>query len=231
MDYKKRMLSKFVEVYDDRIDQLEQLASQAKKGRKGLNVGCPAHILDAGIIIKQCWENLAPSSILGCWRHAKCLSHLPSPESNESRPTVSKEQLYTIQDLCSKLCNLSINPEAVSRLNEIGLSDLVSGGEEISEAVSRWMNLEDDPEVIASDDLMLVDEVENSLLQSLNDSHADGMESFENFSVDIVEIESEAESEVRLNLLKYATEAIDIQISDPVLLELANKIRSHILQI
>ena len=82
--YKKRMLTNFIDVYDN-IEQLNQLASQAKKGRKGLNV--PATILDATNILKEAWDNVSASTILGCWRHSQCLSHLPERISSESRPT------------------------------------------------------------------------------------------------------------------------------------------------
>ena len=83
VDYKKRMLTNFIDVYDN-IEQLNQLASQAKKGRKGLNV--PATILDATNILKEAWDNVSASTILGCWRHSQCLSHLPERISSESRP-------------------------------------------------------------------------------------------------------------------------------------------------
>ncbi|KZR98898.1 Uncharacterized protein APZ42_005468, partial [Daphnia magna] len=85
IDYKKRMLSKFIEAYDD-IERIQQLASTIKKGRKGLSVGCPATILDAGQIIRQSWDNLSESVILNCWRHSKCLLHLSETSTPEARP-------------------------------------------------------------------------------------------------------------------------------------------------
>lgn len=89
INYKMLMLSKSIEAYED-IERMQQLDSQAKKGRKGLNLGCPANILDAGQIIRQSWDNLSASTILNCWRHSKCLSHLPQPHLSLDHPIISR---------------------------------------------------------------------------------------------------------------------------------------------
>ncbi|XP_045035833.1 jerky protein homolog-like [Daphnia magna] len=55
IDYKKRMLSKFIEAYDD-IERIQQLASTIKKGRKGLKVDefLNASVGDTFMSISQC---------------------------------------------------------------------------------------------------------------------------------------------------------------------------------
>ena len=90
------MLTNFIDVYDN-IEQLNQLASQAKKGRKGLNV--PATILDATNILKEAWDNVPASTILGCLRHSQCLSHLPERMSSESRPTPIATKQNAVHDI------------------------------------------------------------------------------------------------------------------------------------
>nr|CAH0108968.1 unnamed protein product [Daphnia galeata] len=195
INYKMLMLSKFIEAYED-IEHMQQLASQAKKGRKGLNLGCPANILDAGQIIRQSWDNLSASTILNCWRHSKCLSHLPQPSTPEPRPANYKQ----------------------------------------AHLVKRWISLEDDPEIVASDDLLLASEVDEFLNASVAesfisispcDSHLISQGDWEIITEDIDHI-SDPETELRLNLFKYASEAISMPINDPILLELAKKLRDHI---
>jgi hypothetical protein len=218
------MLSKFIEAYED-IERMQQLASQAKKGRKGLNLGCPANILDAGQIIRQSWDNLSASTILNCWRHSKCLSHLPQPSTPEPRPANYKQVELIVRELTEAISNVHISA---------GFSDLIDGNE--AHLVKRWISLEDDPEIVASDDLLLASEVDEFLNASVAesfisispcDSHLISQGDWEIITEDIDHI-SDPETELRLNLFKYASEAISMPVNDPVLLELAKKLRDHI---
>ncbi len=216
------MLLKFIEAYED-IERMQQSASQAKKGRKGLNLGCPANILDAGQIIRYSWDNLSESTILNCWRHSKCLSHLPEPSTPEARPANYKEVESIVRELTEAISNVHISA---------GFSDLIDGNE--AHLVKRWISLEDDPEIVASDDLLLASEVD----EFLNASVAETLISISPCDSHLIsqgdrditdwDVTSDPETELRLNLLKYASEAISMPINDPVLLELAKKLRDHI---
>ena len=171
-DYKKRMLSNFIDAYDN-IEKLQELASQAKKGRKGLAVGCPATILDAAVLLKHSWDNLPASTILGCWCHSKCLSHLPDRLSNEVRPTTFARNQLAVDEICQSLSRIQLisnyqSSSVVTSINKLGLVGLVSEApekeeENVENVVQRWIALEEDPEIVASDILLLNSEVENSI--------------------------------------------------------------------
>ena len=51
-DYKKRMLTKFIKARDN-IEELTRQAEKAKKGRKGLEFGMPATVLDAAELLYE----------------------------------------------------------------------------------------------------------------------------------------------------------------------------------
>ncbi|KZS02407.1 Uncharacterized protein APZ42_000569, partial [Daphnia magna] len=93
----------------------------------------------------------------------------------------------------------------------------------------RWINLEDDPEIVANDDLLLVTEVD----EFLNASVGDTFMSISQCDSQPISQEDmyDPETDLRNNLLKYAVEAITMPINDPVLLELAQKLRAHILNV
>lgn len=211
------MLSKFIEAYDD-IERIQQLASTIKKGRKGLSVGCPATILDAGQIIRQSWDNLSESVILNCWRHSKCLLHLSETSTPEARPVRSKQIESAVRELTNAISNVHVSA---------GFADLIDGNE--AHLVNRWINLEDDPEIVANDDLLLVTEVD----EFLNASVGDTFMSISQCDSQPISQEDmyDPETDLRNNLLKYAVEAITMPINDPVLLELAQKLRAHILNV
>ncbi|KAI9562484.1 hypothetical protein GHT06_009920 [Daphnia sinensis] len=121
--------------------------------------------------------------------------------------------------------------EAISNVHiSAGFSDLINSDE--AQLVKRWISLEHDTEIVASDDLLLASEVdeflnasvaETSILISPCDSHF--------ISQGDMDITSDPETELRLNLLKYTSETIRMPINDPVLLELAKKLRDHILNV
>ena len=170
-DYKKRMLSKFIDAYDN-IEKLQELASQAKKGRKGLAVGCPATILDAAVLLIHSWDNLPASTILGCWRHSKCLSHLPDRLPNEVRPTTFARNKLAVDEICQSLSRIRLISNyqsssvvtSINKLDLVGLSEAPEKEEEnVENFVQRWIALEEGPEIVASDNLLLNSEVENSI--------------------------------------------------------------------
>lgn len=220
------MRSKFIDAYDN-IEKLQQLASQAKKGRKGLNVGCYATILDAAVILKESWDNLPASAILGCSRHVQCLSHLPDRSSSESRPTPIATKQNAVQKICDALAKFACNDSSqLSVIDKLGLFNLVTVEKEKEEAVPgvvhRWISLEEDPEIVATDDLLL-----NSVIESEIE--------FDNSQWDVVETETESytfdEWEMCEKLLNCAEEVIDMRLSDPILLDLVVKMRDRILEL
>jgi hypothetical protein len=107
--------------------------------------------------------------------------------------------------------------EAISNVHiSAGFSDLIDGNE--AHLVKRWISLEDDPEIVASDDLLIASEVDEFLNASFAesfisispcDSHLISQGDWditEDITISIDHI-SDPETELRLNLLKYASEA------------------------
>jgi hypothetical protein len=153
---------------------------------------------------------------------------LPQPSTPEPRPANYKQVESIVRELTEAISNVHFSA---------GFSDLIDGNE--AHLVKRWISLEDDPEIVASDDLLLASEVDEFLNASVAesfisyspcDSHLISQgdwEITEDITISIDHI-SDPETELRLNLLKYASEAISMPINDPVLLELAKKFRDHI---
>lgn len=200
------MLSKFIDAYGD-IERLQTLANAAKKGRKGLDLGCPATVLDAAKIIKQCWDAINPSAVVNCWRQSKCLPHLP--ESTSHHPNSSAILKEAVQDLSLAVCSAPA---------ETGLPDIIDNN--LADFLNRWLHLEQDPDILTSDDLLLAEEVEASLIEEDRQNSLD--------CTDMMEVDNQEEKDVRQNLLYYANEAILLNIRDPVLLDIAKKLQSHL---
>lgn len=137
-----------------------------------------------------------------------------TPATPEPRPSNYKQVESIVRELTEAISNVHISA---------GFSDLIDGNE--AHLVKRWISLEDDPEIVASDDLLLASEVD----EFLNASVAESFISISPCDSHLIsqgdwDITSDPETELRLNLLKYSTEAISMPINDPVLLELAKKL-------
>lgn len=75
------MVSALVKAYSGNLETLREMANKAKKGRKGIKVGCSANLLDASRLTSKCWDRLTPEAIVNCWNHSKCLpDELPGDE-------------------------------------------------------------------------------------------------------------------------------------------------------
>ena len=75
------MVSELIKAYSGNLIELRDKANKAKKGRKGIKVGCHANLLDASRLTKRCWDNLSEATIVNCWNHADCLpSDLPGDD-------------------------------------------------------------------------------------------------------------------------------------------------------
>ena len=81
VNYKAEMVSDLVKAYSGNLVELRDNANKAKKGRKGLKVGCSANLLDASRLTSRCWDRITEETIVNCWRHADCLPpQLPADE-------------------------------------------------------------------------------------------------------------------------------------------------------
>ncbi len=73
VNYKAEMVSALVKAYSGNLETLREMANKAKKGRKGIKVGCSANLLDASRLTAKCWDRLTREAIVNCWNHSKCL--------------------------------------------------------------------------------------------------------------------------------------------------------------
>lgn len=104
--YKSLMLAKMVAASDN-YEELQRIAQTAGNGRRGLKYGCPAHVMDAAILIDECWKELPETTITGCWRRAKCLPEFESPAAISDNENQSLEDLErNAQDAAVEICQL-----------------------------------------------------------------------------------------------------------------------------
>ncbi len=111
----------------------------AKQGSKGLQFGHSSNVLDAGRIIKICWDSLDEKTISACFIHARCLPHLPDEISVDGREYRSQAERRVVRDICTMFYQFSLDPNNLGKLDFLGLSELrevihkkgVSNGEDI----------------------------------------------------------------------------------------------------
>ena len=121
-EYKRRMIGELIKSYDS-FEKLQGLADLAKKGRKGLQFGCSANVLDASRIINDCWEILSVSTVVGCWIRSKCLPHTPTTIGSADRDY--RTQSKDVADICGLFSSFAITVECRERLEALGLAEIV----------------------------------------------------------------------------------------------------------
>ena len=75
--YKWQLITSLVETHE-KSEELREASLHAKKGRKGLQFGCAANVLDACCLCEKVWDSISTVTLAGCWKHSKCLPHIPS---------------------------------------------------------------------------------------------------------------------------------------------------------
>ncbi|KAI9559463.1 hypothetical protein GHT06_013453 [Daphnia sinensis] len=234
------MLSRFIEAYE-KFDELQELAKKAKQGRKGLQFGLSANVLDAGIIVKKCWDSLEKNTISACFIHARCLPHLPDEVgSGEGRDYRTQLERRTVTDICGIFSKFSLEPSHLEKLESMGLAELTEvihkeGAVSGAGIIEKWLNLEVDPEIIAAQEIEFFNELNDTLdLSSLNEAEAsssllmDIEPSPSSPPTPVNHIAHLSEETIKNMLLKYSLAAIEKNIEDPILLGLAHGIRSHL---
>ena len=108
--YKSRLLEKLVEAVGN-FEQLQVFATHLPAGCPGLHYGCPPHVGDACLLVKNAWDNLSPSTIVGCWGHSRCLGVLEAAEMVCIGRDYQKEvQGACIDEMCKVLSCLTPVP-------------------------------------------------------------------------------------------------------------------------
>lgn len=239
--YKYKLLNKVIEAADH-YDELQVLAKDVSAGRKGLKYGCPAHVLDAAEIFKSCWNNLEPSAVASCWTRARCLPHTETVAvSAENRDYKKRIEAETIENMCKLFSGLLCE---ASTMEGLGLDDVVNARygdaeqhiEDRTGILQRWINIEKDPEVMAADDIRVLEEIraefDNSALLSSSETDHESCSDTSLLAIDDENMpsdtqpafnEDDALAQIVASSLKV--HSIAGKLDDPVLLDLA--VRMH----
>ena len=142
--YKSRLLSQLVQTVGD--NELQALAKQLPSGTAGLAYGCPPHVGDAIILVKESWDAISSSTIAACWDHAHCLSGIEAAGlAMEFREYCKTVQSDTVQIMCERLASLTIGN--TDHFKNTGLDVVVKAAHSqpstASSMLLEWLQLED----------------------------------------------------------------------------------------
>ena len=95
-----------------------------------LKYGCPPHVGDAIVLLKQSWDGLSSSLIAACWKHSQCLHAGEVADlASTAREYHKKVEADALADMIS---NLKItNPSVMNMLKNTGL-DVVAEAAQIN---------------------------------------------------------------------------------------------------
>lgn len=131
----------------------------------------------------------------------------------------------------------------MNKLESLGLGELTEiihkeGASSGAGLIERWLHLEADPEVVAAQEVECFNEVSDNFDRSIsNEAEAEAeASSLMNVEpppsppnpVSVNSIANLSDETIKSMLLKYCVAAIEKNIEDPVLLGLAQGIRSHL---
>lgn len=125
---------------------MQVLASQLPAGCAGLRYGCPPHVGDACLLLKDAWDNLSPSAIVGCWGHSRCLGVAEAAEMVSIGRDYQKEvQSECIHGMCKVLSCLSLSDPSVTQM---GLDCVTKAVHDVQDTATSmlqsWLDLEEE---------------------------------------------------------------------------------------
>ena len=154
--YKSKMLAKLLNSIDN-YDELAAMADRAPSGCRGLRFGQKANVLDAALIVREAWDELEAESIAACWSHSGCLPLIQHCDVTASRNGYRKQvESSAIADMAKLLEKIDLtNDGSRKAIRELGLDEVttVMSSDDKHQVIQRWLSLENDPEVIAFEDI------------------------------------------------------------------------------
>ena len=187
------------------------------KGRKGLKYGCPAHVLDAAEIFKGCWDRLDPLAVASCWARAKCLPFTETVNiSAENRSYKNKVETETLENMCKLFQTLHVCQ--ASTLDGLGLDEIFnanpkeqSSAEDRTAILQRWVNIEEDPEIVAAEEIRVFEEIcaefDNSI--TVSSTNENDQQSSSDVSIILEDENVQFESEPAFDRVKALTQIVD----------------------
>ena len=150
------MLAKLLNSIDN-YDELAAMADRAPSGCRGLRFGQKANVLDAALIVREAWDELEAESIAACWSHSGCLPLIQHCDVTASRNGYRKQvESSAIADMAKLLEKIDLtNDGSRKAIRELGLDEVttVMSSDDKHQVIQRWLSLENDPEVIAFEDI------------------------------------------------------------------------------
>ena len=81
-------------------------ASEIPAGRLRVRDAFLPNVLDAANLVKICWDKLPKSTMINCWRHSRCLPHLPSEIGSELEHPV--QQIDAMKGICDLFTRIEL---------------------------------------------------------------------------------------------------------------------------
>jgi hypothetical protein len=125
-----------------------------------MSFGCSANVLDTARLVKKSWDSITVETIESCWVHSKCLPHLTNEICANGGLEYKKQiQRKVVQDICFLLTNMSIS----NRDKLVSIIPEIKNDRDGENVVSRWLDLESDPEILALEEIELFEAIEKNL--------------------------------------------------------------------
>lgn len=176
------------------------------------------------------WDELKPESIASCWRHSKCLpneeglNEQDNPHSSESEERESGEIHRLVSSFAASVDASSMNdiPNGLQCVLEVFSAD---GAESCRKMIDRWIDLEQDGEVMTADAVLMSQQIEETISTFYVETQEDHLS-----SEMLPPMFSEEARHAKDAVLNSLTDmfAHHLFLSDPVLCDKAKELRKHL---
>jgi DDE superfamily endonuclease/Tc5 transposase DNA-binding domain len=236
--YKKQLTLTLLELVDS-WDEKRARGSKKRRGCAGLAYGYPAHLLDAAELVYDLWKNFAAETIVNCFLKSEILPpdhhtdliarsakyrrahHFPELPTEAARVVEEVDEEETVGDMIRamhRLRQIAVTPGNHSTVPEIAQHNIFFqifdehasiSESDARQAISRWIGIEDEPEIMAE----IVEaefESKEATLPNTRTSDQMEMESVEDSTSEQVEMQSAPAAASKTTSKSQALSAISI---------------------